>query len=76
MTFLVKWGMVAPRSESLNQIAEHVIICDDAAFEHEISRDLALETEGKLFSQLICHVVGCIKVGRSLIKFCKACLAQ
>ena len=26
-TFLVTWGRVAPRSESLNQIAEHMIIC-------------------------------------------------
>ena len=35
-TFLVKWGGVAPRSESSNQIAERVIIGDDVAIEHEI----------------------------------------
>ena len=33
---LVKWGGVAPRSESSNQIAERVIIGDDVAIEHEI----------------------------------------
>ena len=35
-TFLVKWGGVAPRSESSNQTAERVIIGDDVAIEHEI----------------------------------------
>ena len=29
-TFLVTWGGVAPCSESSNQIAEHIIICEDA----------------------------------------------
>jgi len=46
--FLVKWGGVAPQAESSNQIAEHVIICDDV----NRAWDLALQTEGKLLSQL------------------------
>ena len=71
-TFLVKWGGVAPRGESSNQIAERVIICDDIG---NRARDLALQTEGKLLSQLI-YVFGRSKVGRSLHGFCKACLAQ
>ena len=73
MTFLVKWGGVAPQAESLNQIAEHVIRCGDVGNQ---ARDLALQTEGKLLSQLICYVLGRSKVGRCLLEFCKACLAQ
>ena len=72
-TFPVKWGRVAPQAESSNQIAECVIICDDVG---NLARDLALQTEGKLLSQLICYVLGHSKVGRSLLEFCKACLAQ
>ena len=67
--FLVKWGGVAPRSESSNQIAERVIIGDDV-------QSSTRSSEGKLLSQLICYVLGRSKVGRSLLEFCKACLAQ
>ena len=70
---LVKWGRVAPRLESSNQIAERLIICDDVGNQ---ARDLALQTEGKLLSELICYVLGRSKVGRSLLEFCKPCLAQ
>ena len=47
VTFLVKWDGVGPWAESSNQIAEHVIICDDVG---NRARDLALQTEGKLLS--------------------------
>ena len=71
-SFLVKQGGVAPRSESSNQIAERVIKCNDVGNQ---ARDLALQTKGKLLSQLICYVLSCSKVGCSLLKFCKPCLA-
>ena len=41
-TFLVTWGGVAPCSESSNQIAEHVIICDDIG---NPARDLVRNTK-------------------------------
>ena len=66
-------GRGSSRSESSNQIAERVIICDDVG---NRAQDLALQTEGKLFSQLICYVLGRSKVGRSLLEFCKPRLAQ
>ena len=71
-SFLVKWGGVAPQSESSNQIAERVIICNDVG---NRARDLALQTKGKLLLQLICYVLSCSKVGCSLLEFCKPCLA-
>ena len=72
-TFLVKWGWVAPRAESSNQIAECIIRYIDVG---NRARDLALQSEGKLLLQLICYVLGCSKVGCSLLEFCKACLVQ
>ena len=38
--------------------------------------DLALQTEGKLLSQLICYILSRSQVGRNLLEFCKAYLAQ
>ena len=64
----------SPRSESSNQIAERLIICDEVG--NRARRDLALQTEGKLLAQLISYVLGRSKVGRSLLEFCKACLEQ
>ena len=63
----------SPRSESSNQIAERLIICDEVG---NRARDLVLQTEGKLLAQLISYVLGRSKVGRSLLEFCKACLEQ
>ena len=60
----------SPRSESSNQIAERLIICDDVG---NRARDLALQTEGKLLSQLISYVLGRSKVGCSLLEFERRC---
>ena len=58
--FSCQMGRGSSRSESLNQIAERVIIGDDVG---NRAQDLALQTEDKLFSQLICYVLG--RRGRS-----------
>jgi len=71
--FSCQMGQGSSQAVSSNQITERVIICDDVG---NRACNLALKTEGKLLSQFICYVLGRSKVGRSFLKFCKACLAQ